>query len=51
MELTYEIQAYTGSETFRVESANYWTLLRGNLSPERTEKICILSKQVGRKHR
>ena len=30
MELTYEIQAYTGSETIRVESAKYRTLLRGN---------------------
>ena len=37
MELTYEIQGYTGSETIRVESAKYWTSLWGNLSPERIE--------------
>ena len=37
MELTYEIQAYTDSETIRVESAKYWTLLQGNLSLKRIE--------------
>ena len=37
MELTYEIQAYAGHETIRVESSKYWTLLWGNSSPERIE--------------
>ena len=31
MELTYEIQVYTGSETIKVESAKYGTLPWGNL--------------------